>query len=693
MPDPERIAPIAIMNGLASAERATLATLLALYEDTGLFTLLKSRIQDTAGRFGRAIDAFRNLPVGDAQEAFARRLTETGQRIDGSGLPTDALRLALWAHLRGGFGLDPALSLSPPGLKAVCGDVASQASLAFAVQLRDEARAAQSLGDRQYWRDRLAAMNPFGRKAPDFVPFDTVVRATAVRLIGAALDSDDVPAGLKDELSGAVRRAVDGLDAERHGGLLDQAGMERLGDAAVAKLLVGSGSLIGLSVAVELAGFSAYILAAKASAIIPFIGGKALVSGLFVLTNPLFVVPALLGGGYLVSAKLEASIRRGLSMSAAAILALRGLAGGRTAADRMAEVFRDAGVHAAALEGTDTGSQFTRIFGHRDAPEPAVVHLHPPRLAEYRRQSLALARHVTVPATAADWSGFDRPLGGGDGDAIKDLLFRCDGPDGRPDGRAAAIDTAGLAALTLGDIIYNAASINPNVLKALRQCHNARSIPDAKGFKSIFSLGPYADHLADKAEASAAGAVSRLKGYVGEQYVAAKLNGQFGCVSIADEPNQAGYDLLVQGKEFQVKTRLDLQGVREHFDKNPDIPVYVNSELVDKVAESGEWWAGHVFSVEGFSHEYITDLTERAVAAGGDLVDNHLVEIPVFATAIAAARNTFRWHQGQIPLEDIAWNVAVEGASKGSLSVVGGFAGKRRWCTNRLGPCRGGGQG
>ena len=83
----------------------------------------------------------------------------------------------------------------------------------------------------------------------------------------------------------------------------------KAGDATALTVLTTGSSLVGLGVAVELAGFGAYIVAAKASAILPFIGGKAAVSGLAVLANPLFIVPMVIGGGALANRKFQRSAR------------------------------------------------------------------------------------------------------------------------------------------------------------------------------------------------------------------------------------------------------------------------------------------------------------------------------------------------------------------------------------------------
>ncbi|MFX4385257.1 glycine zipper family protein, partial [Acinetobacter baumannii] len=44
-----------------------------------------------------------------------------------------------------------------------------------------------------------------------------------------------------------------------------------------------------------------------------------------------------------------------------------------------------------------------------------------------------------------------------------------------------------------------------------------------------------------------------------------------------------GYDLIVDGTPMQVKCSMDADYVLSHFDKYPDIPVIVNSELAEQL--------------------------------------------------------------------------------------------------------------
>lgn len=86
------------------------------------------------------------------------------------------------------------------------------------------------------------------------------------------------------------------------------------------------------------------------------------------------------------------------------------------------------------------------------------------------------------------------------------------------------------------------------------------------------------------------GNLPRLYGYVAEQQTMLHLLQQGHQVELAEGATQAGWDLLVDGQEFQVKHTLSSSLIEEHFRKYPDIPVIVNSELALKYENDDRVW-------------------------------------------------------------------------------------------------------
>ncbi|MBU1307019.1 MAG: hypothetical protein KKF33_16065, partial [Alphaproteobacteria bacterium] len=228
------------------------------------------------------------------------------------------------------------------------------------------------------------------------------------------------------------------------------------------------------------------------------------------------------------------------------------------------------------------------------------------------------------------------------------------------------LEVAAVAGITAGDILYNAVSIDPAVL-------NAADFSGSADIGDIFRFGAFADRIGAMASTAAAGAGNRLRGYVAEQIVAARLVENGHVVSFPDTANNPGFDLLVDGHPFQVKCLLGLSGLREHFEKYPDMPVYANSELAEAVIGSGEVWAAQVFYIDGFDREIADLVMDTSLEAGEALGD---LNIPYIAMAISSARNLNRWWRGRMPLSDLPIAVVLDGSIKGGLATVGGMSGK-----------------
>jgi hypothetical protein len=124
---------------------------------------------------------------------------------------------------------------------------------------------------------------------------------------------------------------------------------------------------------------------------------------------------------------------------------------------------------------------------------------------------------------------------------------------------------------------------------------------------------------------------------------------------------------------MQVKCLADIDGLKEHFSRYPDIPVLANAELHEQVLQESPDWASQVYFIDGYTKEFVEGLSGNSTEAGAEALDN---EIPLFATGIAAARNLHGWWKGEQSLEDAMLLTAVEGSVKSGLGIMGGFTGK-----------------
>jgi hypothetical protein len=218
-----------------------------------------------------------------------------------------------------------------------------------------------------------------------------------------------------------------------------------------------------------------------------------------------------------------------------------------------------------------------------------------------------------------------------------------------------------MTGLTVGDIVYNIAAINPVVLEAT----DFARIEELAGTPAF---AEYAQDLLSRTPAALTGAVSNIKGYVAEFLAAAQLSAAGHMVSMPEHSNEAGWDLLVDGEKYQVKFHHSLQGIRDHFERY-DYPVIANTELVDSIPEE---LADRVLFVDGLSNELVTGITESSLTAGADLMDPG---VPAGALVISALRGMQQWQVGQISSAQVLEQVMLDGAVRVGLAAAGKVVG------------------
>ena len=126
-----------------------------------------------------------------------------------------------------------------------------------------------------------------------------------------------------------------------------------------------------------------------------------------------------------------------------------------------------------------------------------------------------------------------------------------------------------VTAISVGEFIYDYVMINPAVVQGL-------DFARTEDLASLFTLSQFAGTVDTE---TLTGDMAQLQGYVAEQMIAAELQAKGHDVEFPETSNNPGWDILVDGQPFQVKNLADPAGVREHLEKYPDIPVYVNEEL------------------------------------------------------------------------------------------------------------------
>ena len=218
--------------------------------------------------------------------------------------------------------------------------------------------------------------------------------------------------------------------------------------------------------------------------------------------------------------------------------------------------------------------------------------------------------------------------------------------------QAAKSDTNTIAAISAGEFLYDYFMIDPTVVKGI---DFARS----EDLASLFQLSNFA---ATVDLSSATGDMAQLQGYVAEQMIAQQLAAAGHDVQFPNKSNQAGWDILVDGEPFQVKCGATKQIVNAHFDKYPEIPVYVNAELAEYYTDNPLVLSTTV------TREQVINETMRTLEHADDLLQ---FEIPWIAAGVSAFSNAKRMRYEQIHFSTAVRNVVADTASRTAMAAVG----------------------
>lgn len=609
-----------IWDGLLNSDRETLSIFIALFEDSKGLSLVSDKVLDVKGKAQKfyessfSKDEMRTIQ-NDTKDHFSKRIEKTAKKIYESDLSDEALKTALWEHLLNALRLNNNDFMSPRDITRHCDDIANcMVQNATAQQNKESQTFSQKI-------------NPFKKTKTDTLSFEDAVEYLMSKITKEAIEQDaNIISGIEQEISK--------LDDQ----IIKESGVSNLTEGAISKTLVTSGSLLGLMGGVQAAGFSAYIMAAQASAIIPLVGGKTLVSLLFVVTNPFFVIPAIIGTGILSNNSLEKSIKQSFAMIVSTMLLMRGM----IKEDKIFETEKLLSHYEEQIAAISQNPILQNVTKGKTREEwPVLANVDLPSLS-VKEQNLLMSK-VDVQNKNGQQILKIYPS------SIKN------------------IDNVAIAGLTFADFIYDIAAIDPHVIEATDFARKA-DISDVFEF-SIFSEG-----LAGLSEASLRGHHANLMGYTAERLVASQLVKDGHVVEIPNSASQPGYDLLVDGNEFQVKCIEpgNFSILERHFDKYPDTPVFVNSEVADVVAEKSPDWSDLVFYVGGYTHEKASGMLTQAIEAGQELDD---FEILSSVAVVSAVRNTLDWQKGDQTFQSATFNIALDSLSKGGMAIAGGVAG------------------
>lgn len=234
-------------------------------------------------------------------------------------------------------------------------------------------------------------------------------------------------------------------------------------------------------------------------------------------------------------------------------------------------------------------------------------------------------------------------------------------------------DSVVIGAASIGDLVYSLAAVDPHVVAAA----------DFSRIDQIDNPFDFAVHLFRElnggwverrgALIGEEGNIAQLKGFTMEQLAATKLVDDGHVVEMPGNPNQPGWDMMVDGQPFQVKCLADVSLLHEHFDRYPNIPVLANSDLIEELEQLPEEWQEKVFFLEGHTNELVERVTSNSYAEAKDLGDN---DVPEIALAYVAARQLWQFKKGEVAGTQAVSQILIEGTARAGLAVAGGIAGQ-----------------
>ncbi|MGH8468875.1 MAG: hypothetical protein ACREVY_07830 [Gammaproteobacteria bacterium] len=256
----QEVQPSDSIVGLGSADRKLLAACLALFEDSTLSKRLEQLYSKSSDwvckHLGRLdVDALQKW-MGDAsvREETASVETRRDDWKNNQPLTPNDLRLILWIYLREAFDLPARLTVSTRGADALATELA-----AAAIHAADPPSLIQNGKDiLQHWgwiegKRRCITLTDV------VVPVLDDLIATALKDGAGQMD-----AAAQERLIAETRARLKGMSKTDQECLLNKIGANDFNDTAIRKMLLTGGGLMAFGGSVSMAGFSAYILAAKA---------------------------------------------------------------------------------------------------------------------------------------------------------------------------------------------------------------------------------------------------------------------------------------------------------------------------------------------------------------------------------------------------------------------------------------------
>jgi len=592
-----QLSPEAILAGLSQLSRQEICSMIALIEAASGIGIAKGAVTAAGRRIRRTKDDTDTV------------LSKSADAIGDQPLSDEALLHHLWFALNDGLAVPSDTPLSSRSAQISASALAVRASERLSPGLR------KSIQARQAVHSEAGLLNQLGEKASSLWKKRKTLIANSDLFPFSQLVEEEILSLLADEATLRVADTHNDPDVAK--------AMARAHVAAQRAIAVGGGWVVFAQI-VGTAGFAPYMYAAIASSWIPFVGGPTLVSLLFVLTNPATLLVGVGALAWLAGGRAGSVARSQIAARLCVLLAVRGGLDVRSgAADFVGSMRTVASNEVSALKHLKPV--------HRRALRAKVAQIEQPL-------SKSMPRPAGAPPPA--WNVIP-----------KGSIFS--------DGQRDVLDGATIAFLTAGDILWHAAALDPNILKAA-------------DFSRSADLGDPLSFAASAQGFAVDGAHYNLRGYTAEVLVMDQLIADGHDVRLAPASNTPGLDLIVDGSPVQVKCGETLGILEQHFKRYPDIPVIADQALTEAAWVSGANWADSVTTVPGFDLKAIETDIAATLGHAANLADPDILE---FALSVGVIRGGLEVWRGAIPTSDLPAWLIIDGAARGALGLIGAKGG------------------
>lgn len=232
-------------------------------------------------------------------------------------------------------------------------------------------------------------------------------------------------------------------------------------------------------------------------------------------------------------------------------------------------------------------------------------------------------------------------------------------------------ETGAYLFLSFGDLIYDTLRVDPRVIDAI-------DFVRIDNLSNAFKIGE--QEIKDRAIKSLSSLESlhaNYTGYTAERIIALNYQQKGYEVVFPKSANNPGFDILVNGQEFQIKFQKNgINLLNEHFEKYPNIPIIANSEAAKEFHLKFPDKADLVID-SGFSYDVSSDLLLKSTDASVEifkdenLFGSFLPEILGIVSIISIVKNLGYLSKGEINSSTAFKNIAIDSAGKFASAGLG----------------------